>query len=92
MFNVYQFFLDFYVHMSVVLSFVLIIYVCYNLYRKVKIYEGWVEHIRGEILKLQDNINQTDTRGIFEKDDDVGFVYEDISTLIKEIDTMVEDQ
>ena len=92
MFSIYQFNVDFYVYMAITLLFVLIIYMCYNLYKKVKIYESWSEHIRDEIYKLQDNIKETDSRGLFANDDDVGFVYTEISTLIKEIDIMVNDQ
>ena len=60
-------------------------YVIFNLYKKVKIYEAWSLTIRDKVEKLQQDIKEVDVREIFEKDDDVGFIYNDISNLIKNI-------
>ena len=68
-------------------------YVIINLYKKVKIYEAWTTTMREKVNKLQLDIKEVDTRGIFEKDDEVGFIYEEISTLVNNFDHgLVEEE
>jgi hypothetical protein len=62
------------------------VYILVNLYRKVKIYENWSLGIREQIEKLQRDVKEIDVREIFKSDDDVGFIYGDISDIIKNID------
>ena len=67
-------------------------YVIFNLYRKIKIYEAWSLTMRDKIEKLQHDIKEIDGREIFETDDEVGFIFEDISNLIKNIDHEVNTE
>lgn len=68
-------------------------YIIINLYKKVKIYETWTTVLREKVYKLQQDVKEVDTRGIFEKDDEVGFIYEEISTLINNLDHgLVEEE
>ena len=67
-------------------------YVMFNLYRKVKIYENWSLSIKDQIDKLQLDVKEVDTRGIFENDDDVGFIFDDISNIIENIDHGVDPE
>ena len=69
--------------------FFILIYVCFNLYKKVKVYEEWVEYIKTSINKLQTDIHIVDEKKLFENDDDVGFVYEGVSSLVHDLDIMV---
>ena len=84
----YQYFTGYYPHIAIILVILLLSYICYNLYKKVKTYESWVDFINVRVNKLKSDINEVDKRKLFEKDDDVGFVYENISELIKDVDTM----
>ena len=71
----------------------MLIYVCFNLYKKVRVYEEWVDNVRVSVNKLQNDIQTVDEKKLVEKDDDVGFVYESVSSLVQKLDIMVgEDQ
>ena len=72
--------------------FCALVYVCINLYRKIKIYEAWVVDITSQIHKLQDDVKDIDSRGIFENDDEVGTIYSEISDLIQKLDHGVVDK
>ncbi len=61
-------------------------YVLFNLYRKVKIYENWSLSIKEQIDNLQRDVKEIDSRGIFESDDEVGFIFDEISDIIENID------
>ena len=63
-----------------------LVYILFNLYRKVKIYENWSVILRERVEKLQQDVSEVDTRGLFEKDDDVGFVFSEIAELIDNLD------
>jgi hypothetical protein len=45
-------------------------------------YEQWISDIQLAISKTYANLKQIDDRQLFEKDDDVGFVFSDIVKLI----------
>lgn len=62
------------------------LYIIYNLYSKNKIYENWAIFTIEKIENLQENIKQIDERGIFEKDDEVGGAFNEISDIIKQFD------
>ena len=65
-------------------------FICFNLYKKIIIYESWVTRIRTKINSLKSSIEEIDDRNLFETDDDVGAVYEEISGLIKDFDDETE--
>lgn len=71
-------------------TFITLLYIIYNLYRKNTIYESWTENTFNKINNLQADIKNIDERGIFEKDDEVGSIYEEISNLIKDFDHNVK--
>jgi len=51
--------------------------------------EGWVDDFRKLINNVYKNLKNVDDRGIFEKDDDVGFLFEDILSIIDECNKKV---
>jgi len=69
---------------------VILFFVCTNLYKKIIIYESWVTKIRTKINSLKNSIEEIDDRNLFENDDDVGTIYEEISELIKNFDDETE--
>tara|TARA_Y100001934_G_C11993331_1_gene604174 strand:- start:24 stop:224 length:201 start_codon:yes stop_codon:yes gene_type:complete len=52
----------------------------------VKIYENWSLSIKEQIDNLQRDVKEIDSRGIFESDDEVGFIFDEISDIIENID------
>ena len=59
-------------------------YACYNLLRKIEVYEEWVSEFRKEINQMYGRIKAVDERNLFEKDDDVGGTFSDILRITKE--------
>lgn len=59
-------------------------YACYNMLKKLEVYEQWVSEFRTEINQMYDRIKAVDDRNLFEKDDDVGGTFEDILRITKE--------
>ena len=88
--NMYQYILNNYELFGTLSIFFILIYVCFNLYKKVKVYEEWVAYIKTSVNKLQTDIHNVDEKKLFENDDDVGFVYENVSSLVRELDIMVD--
>tara|TARA_B100002019_G_C21269077_1_gene601088 strand:+ start:423 stop:677 length:255 start_codon:yes stop_codon:yes gene_type:complete len=76
------------------LSFIIcciLIYIVYNLYKKTRVYENWIIEIKNDVNLLNLQIKEIDSRGIFEKDDDVGVIYEEIKELITSFNEKVQD-
>lgn len=67
--------------------FVVFIYIIRNLYIKNSIYESWLANIILRIEELQTRVKELDDKKIFEKDDEVGFIFSEIAELIKDFDT-----
>jgi len=59
-------------------------YACYNMIKKIEVYEEWVSEFRVEINQMYARIKAVDDRNLFEKDDDVGGTFEDILRITKE--------
>lgn len=67
--------------------FAILLYTIFNLYRKNSIYENWIFETNDSMKDILDRWRAIDSKQMFEKDDEVGVVYEDIDELIKEIET-----
>ena len=65
-------------------------YACYNLVKKVEVYEDWLDMFRSEIDQVYSKIKAVDDRNLFEKDDDVGFVFTEIVRITKEFDEKIK--
>ena len=65
-------------------------YACYNLLRKIEVYEEWLSMFRTEIDDVYKRIKTVDDRNLFEKDDDVGFVFSEIVRITKEFDEKIK--
>ena len=48
-------------------------------------YRDLVDNIRQEMLETQSRLIEVDIRGSFESDDEVGFVFKDIKSLIEDL-------
>ena len=65
-------------------------YACYNLLKKMEVYEDWLDMFRKEIDDVYKRIKAVDDKNLFEKDDDVGFVFSEIVKITKEFDEKIK--
>ena len=80
-------YINIYLIISVVIVLAILLYTIFNLYRKNYIYENWIFETNDSLKDILDKWRAIDSKQMFEKDDEVGVVYEDIDELIKEIET-----
>lgn len=69
---------------------IILIYGLYNLYRKYEIYEKWVSFFGNEIENIYTTLKIVDDKNLFEKDEDVGFVFSEILRIISEFNTKIK--
>lgn len=67
-------------------------YVAYNLYTKTLKYETWIIDRRNDTRELHDKIHELDSMQMFEKDDDVGALFEEVSGVVEEYNRKVLDE
>jgi hypothetical protein len=67
------------------------VYAILNLYRKIKVYEGWILEIKKDTDKLQESITEVDSKDMFERDDEVGVVFEQIKELVGSFNKKVQN-
>lgn len=65
-------------------------YACFNLIKKIEIYEEWVARFRTEADSLYDRLKMVDDKNLFERDDDVGFVFSEVVRITKEFNETVK--
>ncbi len=65
-------------------------YACYNLLKKLEVYEDWVNEFRTEIEQVYQRLKTVDDKNLFEKDDDVGFVFSEIVRVTKEFNDKIK--
>tara|TARA_B100002019_G_C21266427_1_gene599686 strand:+ start:331 stop:585 length:255 start_codon:yes stop_codon:yes gene_type:complete len=69
----------------------ILVYAVFNLYRKIKVYESWILDVKEDVENLYKDIHEVDSKDIFEKDDEVGVVFEQIKELISSFNKKVQD-
>jgi hypothetical protein len=74
------------------------IYVNWNLFRKIERLEDaneelsdWIGSFESEINNILTTIKTLDSKDMFEKDDDIGTVYTQISNTIKKLEEYVDE-
>jgi cell division protein FtsL len=72
-------------------------FACYNMLKKIEVHEEWIEEYRTEIDKYRTEIENVykrlkmvDDKNLFEKDDDVGFVFSEIQRVIQEFNDSIK--
>ena len=58
--------------------------------QKVNLYEQFIIERREEYIRLLSRVRELDKREMFEKDDDVGFVFSEIIKLIEKLNKRAE--
>ena len=63
-------------------------YVIWNLFRKTELLETWVEDFTQRIQTVQNDLNEIDSSGAFESDDEVGTIFEQIKETVNQLDNL----
>ena len=67
-------------------------YGIWNLMRKTELLETWVEEFTQRIQIVQNDLSEIDSKGAFESDDETGSIFEQIKTIIKQLDKFRGEQ
>lgn len=59
-------------------------YACLNMIKKIEVYEDWLDFFKSEVDEVYNRLKAVDDRNLFEKDDDVGFVFSELLRISKE--------
>jgi hypothetical protein len=74
-------------------AFVIVLsYVAYNLYTKNVKYEMWILVRRNDTHNLREKLHALDSMQMFEKDDDVGILFEELEEVFDEYNRKVLDE
>ena len=60
-------------------------YVIWNLFRKTELLETWVEDFTQTIQNVQSELEQIDSSGAFESDDEVGSIFNQIKITVDKL-------
>jgi len=73
---------------EIILGVLLLIetYVIWNLIRKTELLETWVEDFTQTVQNVQTELQQIDSSGAFESDEEVGSIFNQIKTTVDELD------
>ena len=63
-------------------------YIIWNLFRKAELLETWVENFTQTIQTVQNDLNDIDSSGAFESDDEVGAIFEQIKETVKKLENL----
>tara|TARA_X000001036_G_C20310880_1_gene656425 strand:+ start:90 stop:341 length:252 start_codon:yes stop_codon:yes gene_type:complete len=63
-------------------------YTSFNLFKKVERLEDWVEDYSQRIVDADTTLNELDSEGKFESDDEVGTIFTGIKQTIQELNTI----
>ena len=56
-----------------------------------EVYSNWISEWRAEVFKIWAHMKLLDEKQMFEKDEDVGIVFQDMIALIKSLNDRTED-
>ena len=86
-----MFYLLFLFIISLIVNILLFKLVNINL-TKVEIYETWILEYKNKIEETYQALKFVDEKQIFEKDDEVGFVFSDILEIVKDLRTKIYEE
>ena len=78
----------------VILGLVVLIegYVIWNLIRKTELLETWMEDFSDRVGQVQSDLNDIDSTGHFESDDEIGAIFDSIKDIINELNNFTEQE
>ncbi len=66
-------------------------YTTFNLTRKVERLEGWVEDYAAKVIITKNVLDELDSEGKFESDDEIGVVFQGIQQAVNDLTTITEE-
>ena len=67
-------------------------YVIWNLTRKTELLETWVENFSDRVSQVQSDLNDIDSTGHFEADDEIGSIFDSIKDIINDLNNFTEGE
>jgi hypothetical protein len=67
-------------------------YVIWNLTRKTELLETWVENFSDKVTHVQQELQEIDSTGHFESDDEIGTIFESIKEVINELNDLTKGE
>ena len=67
-------------------------YTTYNQFRKVERLEDWVENYSARIIQTKNTLDELDSEGKFESDDEIGAVFEGIKNAVNDLTSITEKE
>ena len=65
-------------------------YVIWNLIRKTELLETWIEDFSDRVSQVQSDLNDIDSTGHFESDDEIGSIFDSIKDIINDLNDFTE--
>ena len=65
-------------------------YTTYNQFRKVERLEDWIENYSARIIQTKNILDELDSEGKFESDDEIGTVFEGIREAVNDLNKITE--
>jgi hypothetical protein len=63
-----------------------------KLFNQVDILEDWIINFKKSVENTFNKLKYIDDRGIFEKDDDVGFLFSDLKQIIESLNKKIKEE
>ena len=67
-------------------------YVIWNLNRKTELLETWMEDFSDRVTQVQSDLNDVDSTGHFESDDEIGAIFNSIKDIINDLNNFTEQE
>ena len=67
-------------------------YIIWNLTRKTELLETWMEDFSNRVTQVQSDLNDIDSTGHFESDDEIGAIFDSIKDIIKDLNNFTEQE
>ena len=67
-------------------------YVIWNLTRKTELLETWIENFTDKVSQVQSDLNDIDSTGHFESDDEIGAIFDSIKEIINDLNNFIESE
>ena len=67
-------------------------YVIWNLTKKTELLETWIENFSDRVSQVQSDLNDIDSTGHFEADDEIGIIFDSIKEIINDLNNFTEGE
>jgi len=75
-----------------IVAFIVEMYIIWNLMTKTELLESWVQNFTDRVSQIQSDLNDIDSTGHFESDDEVGSIFEGIKEIINDLTNFTEKE